>query len=198
MYSRVYDSVSVVYDSRDSSWKPVSSPSVWYSLTHPHRSIGYRNRNPQPLTESVVRLIYLRVYDNRDTSSKPGPSLSVCSSLKHAHITLPTTSSNDHMHFHVQGSTKTQTQTFVYIDDVPVPSHTHSPITSPLLTLSLSLHRHPFLYILPNFHFQKRSLYPVRKLRQVSGWMSPRKTGKVAGQGDRDLTWDLQVGTGVE
>jgi hypothetical protein len=150
MYSRVYDSVSVVYDSRDSSWKPVSSPSVWYSLTHPHRSIGYRNRNPQPLTESVVRLIYLRVYDNRDTSSKPGPSLSVCSSLKHAHITLPTMSSNDHMHFHVQGSTKTQTQTFVYIDDIPVASHTHSPIT--LTNLSPPIHFPLLRYPLPPIH----------------------------------------------
>ena len=90
MYSRVYDSVPVVYDSRDSSWKPVSSPSVWYSLTHPHRSIGYRNRNPQPLTESVVRLMNLRVYDNRDNSHQSVPSPSLSYSLRHAHNTLPT------------------------------------------------------------------------------------------------------------
>ena len=39
------------------------------SLTHAHRSIGYRNRNPQPL--------YLRVYDSRDSSRQPAPSPSL-------------------------------------------------------------------------------------------------------------------------
>ena len=39
------------------------------SLTHAHRSIGYRNRNPQPLPDSAARLMHL---------------------LTHAHRTLPT------------------------------------------------------------------------------------------------------------
>ena len=57
-----------VYDNRDSSCHSVPSLSICYSSTHTHRSIGYRNRNPQSLVESDVRLLYLRVYDNRDTS----------------------------------------------------------------------------------------------------------------------------------
>jgi hypothetical protein len=65
MYLRVY----VIYkDSRDTSRQPAPSPFLCYSLTHAHRSVGYRNRNPQPLTESDSRLMYLRVYDSRDTS----------------------------------------------------------------------------------------------------------------------------------
>jgi hypothetical protein len=60
------------------------------SLTHAHRSIGYRNRNPQLLTESAARLMYLRVYDSRDSSRQPAPSPSLCYSLTHAHSTLPT------------------------------------------------------------------------------------------------------------
>ena len=67
-----------------------TSPSVCYSLTHAHRSIGYRNRNPQPLTESAARLMYLCVYDSRDSSHQSAPSPSVCYSLTHAHSTLPT------------------------------------------------------------------------------------------------------------
>ena len=35
------------------------------SLTHAHRSIGYRNRNPKPLADSAARLMYLRVYEPR-------------------------------------------------------------------------------------------------------------------------------------
>jgi hypothetical protein len=65
---------------------PVLSPCS--SLTHAHRSIGYHNRNPQPLTESATRLMYLRVYDNRDISSHPAPSPSLCSSLTHAHRSI--------------------------------------------------------------------------------------------------------------
>ena len=72
----------------------VSILSLSYSLTHDHRSIGYRNI-PQSLTDSVTRLIYLRVYDNRTNSSKPSPSPSSLSySLTHTHnihtLTLPT------------------------------------------------------------------------------------------------------------
>ena len=79
-----------VYESRDRSGQTVPSPSVYYSLTHPHRSIGHRNRNPQTLPESVAKLMYLRVYDNRDISHQAAPSPSLCSSLTHAHSTLPT------------------------------------------------------------------------------------------------------------
>jgi hypothetical protein len=67
---------------------PVLSPCS--SLTHAHRSIGYRNHNPQSLAESVVRLMYLRVYDTRDSSRQTVPSPSLCYSFTHAHSTLPT------------------------------------------------------------------------------------------------------------
>ena len=58
------------------------------SLTHAHRSIGYRNRNPQPLADSAARLMYLRVYDSRDSSRQPAPSPSLCYSLTHAHRSI--------------------------------------------------------------------------------------------------------------
>jgi hypothetical protein len=70
--------------------QPAPSPSLFYSLTHTHRSIGYRNRNPQPLADSSVRLIYLRVYDSRVSSHQSAPSPSLCYLLTHAHSTLPT------------------------------------------------------------------------------------------------------------
>ncbi len=69
-----------VYTSRDNSHHPGPSPSLCYSLTHAHRSsrsIGYRNRNPQLLSESTVRLMYLRVYGSRDSSRQPAPSPSL-------------------------------------------------------------------------------------------------------------------------
>ena len=59
-------------------------------LTHAHRSIGYRNRNPQPLADSSARLMYLRVYDSRVSSHQPPPSPSLFYLLTHAHRTLPT------------------------------------------------------------------------------------------------------------
>ena len=65
---------------------PVLSPC--YSLTHAHRFIGYRNRNPQPLADSPARLIYLRVYDSRDSSRQPAPSPSLCYSLTHGHRSI--------------------------------------------------------------------------------------------------------------
>jgi hypothetical protein len=65
---------------------PALSPC--YSLTHAHRSIGYRNRNPQPLSDSSARLMYLRVYDRRDTSRQPAPSPSLCYSLTHVHRSI--------------------------------------------------------------------------------------------------------------
>ena len=52
--------------------------------SHTLRSIGYHNI-PHPQTESVVRLMYLRVYDSRDHSSKTVPSPSLHYSLKHTH-----------------------------------------------------------------------------------------------------------------
>jgi hypothetical protein len=61
------------------------SPSLWYSITHARRSIGYRHSIPHPLVESTVRLMYLRVYDTRDSSCKPEPSPSLWYSLTHAH-----------------------------------------------------------------------------------------------------------------
>jgi hypothetical protein len=79
-----------VYDNRDSSRQPAPSPSLYYSLTHAHRFIGYRNRNPQSLADSVARLMNLRVYDNRDNSHQSAPSPSLCYSFRHAHSTLPT------------------------------------------------------------------------------------------------------------
>jgi hypothetical protein len=84
-------SVFTGIDSRDRSRQHAPSPSLCYSLTHAHRSIGYRNRNPQLLAESAARLMYLRVYDNRDSSHQSAPSPSLSYSLTHAHNTLPTT-----------------------------------------------------------------------------------------------------------
>jgi hypothetical protein len=78
-----------VHDSRASSSKSAPSPlSLCYSLTHTHRSIGYRNI-PQPLAgpASGSKLIYLRVYDSRVSSSKPAPS-SLCLSLTHTHRSI--------------------------------------------------------------------------------------------------------------
>jgi hypothetical protein len=66
------------------------SPSLCYSLTHTHRSIGYRNRNPQSVVDSSTRLMYLRIYDSRVSSHHPVPSPSLCYSLTHAHNTFPT------------------------------------------------------------------------------------------------------------
>ena len=75
-------------DIQNSSHKPTPSPSLSYSRTHAHRSIGYRNIS-QILTESVTRLIHLRVYDNRGSSSKSAPSQSsLCYSRTHAHRSI--------------------------------------------------------------------------------------------------------------
>ena len=71
----------------------VTKPSLWlnpslcYSLTHTHRSIGYRNQT-QPLAESATRLMHLRVSDSRDSSRKLTPSPSLCYSLTHAHRSI--------------------------------------------------------------------------------------------------------------
>ncbi len=53
-----------------------------------HRSIGYLNYNPKSLSESVVRLMYLRVYDNRDTSLQSPPSPFLDYSLTHPHRSI--------------------------------------------------------------------------------------------------------------
>ena len=76
------------YSKSDRRVARVPALSPCSSLTHAHRSIGYRNRNPQPLAESAARLMYLRVYDSRDTSRKPAPSPSLCYSLTHAHRSI--------------------------------------------------------------------------------------------------------------
>jgi hypothetical protein len=78
----------VYIDSRDSSRQPAPSPSLCYLLTHAHRSIGYRNHNPQVLGESAARLMYLRGYDRRDISRQPAPSPSLCYSLTHEHRSI--------------------------------------------------------------------------------------------------------------
>jgi hypothetical protein len=53
-----------------------------------HRSILHRN-TPHPLTDSVTRLIYLRVYDSRVSSSQLTPSPSSLSySLTHTHRSI--------------------------------------------------------------------------------------------------------------
>jgi hypothetical protein len=80
-----------VYDNRDNSHQSPPSPSLCYSLTHVHRSIGYRNLNPQSLSESVTRLMYVRVYDSRDRSHQSVPPPSQYYSITHAHNTLPMT-----------------------------------------------------------------------------------------------------------
>jgi hypothetical protein len=69
---------------------PSYPPSLFYSLTHAHRSIGYRNPNPQPMSDSSARLMYLRVYDSRVSSHQSTPSPSLCYLITHAHSTLPT------------------------------------------------------------------------------------------------------------
>jgi hypothetical protein len=76
------------YRKSDSRLPRAPALSPCYSLTHVHRSIGYRNRNPQSLTDSSVRLMYLRVYDSRDSSRQPAPSPSLCSSLTHTHRSI--------------------------------------------------------------------------------------------------------------
>ena len=76
-----------VYDNRDNSRKITPFPSLWYSLTHSHMSIGYRHQT-QSLSESVSRLMYLRVYDSRDNSRKTVPSLSLWYSLTHTHRSI--------------------------------------------------------------------------------------------------------------
>ncbi len=80
--------VPLSHDSRDRSRQSTPSPSLCYSLTHTHRSIGHRNRNPQLLTESDTRLMYLRVYDSRDSSRQPALSPSLYYSLTHAHRSI--------------------------------------------------------------------------------------------------------------
>jgi hypothetical protein len=86
-YAPASSLLCVYNDSRDNSSKPTPSPSLFYSLTHAHRSIGCRNQT-QTLAESAARLMYLRVYDSRDNSRKLAPSLSLCYSLTHAHRSI--------------------------------------------------------------------------------------------------------------
>ncbi len=52
-YAPTSSLLCVYNDNRDSSSKTTPSPSLSYSVTHAHRSIGYRN-HIQPLTESAA------------------------------------------------------------------------------------------------------------------------------------------------
>jgi hypothetical protein len=121
-------------------------PSLGYSLTHAHRSIGYHNHNPQTLSESVTRLMYLRVYDSRDSSCQPATSPSLCYPLTHAHRSIGYRNRNPHsltesaarlMHLRVYDNRDSSHQS------APSPSlyysftHAHSTLpTSMLLTIT--------------------------------------------------------------
>jgi hypothetical protein len=59
---RLETNVSTCIWQPSTSCHPAPSPSPCYPLTHSYRSIGYRNRNPQSLAESVSRLMHLRVF----------------------------------------------------------------------------------------------------------------------------------------
>jgi hypothetical protein len=128
MYSSLAE-CGIIYDSRDSSRQLAPSPSLYYSLTHAHRSIGYHNLHPHLLTESDERLMYLRVYDNRDISN--------CTQVLWfvERLTRPTVS--------CCAITRTRRTIFTHgtqcVRDVLDP---------PVSTFSLSLYRHPFLYTL--------------------------------------------------
>jgi hypothetical protein len=101
-----------VYDNRDSSHQSAPSPSLYYSLTHAHRTIGYHNRNPQPLVESATRLLYLRVYDSRDSSHQSAPSPSLCYSLTQAVLSDSALCRNAILHRHT--ATPIQSPLFLY------------------------------------------------------------------------------------
>jgi hypothetical protein len=86
-YTPVSSLLCVYNDSRDNSHKLTPSPSLCYSLTHTHWSIGYHNQT-HPLTETVTRLMYLRVHHIRDNSHKLAHSLSLYYSLTHTHRSI--------------------------------------------------------------------------------------------------------------
>jgi hypothetical protein len=86
------------YSKSDRRAARVPALSPCSSLTHAHRSIGYRNRHPQPLAESAARLMYLSVYYRRDSSRQPAPSPSLCSSLTPAHRSIGYRNPRSHMH----------------------------------------------------------------------------------------------------
>ncbi len=131
-----------MYDSRDSSRQPAPSPSLCYSLTHAHWSIGYRNRNPQPLADSPARLMYLCVYDSRVSSHQSAPSPSLCYLLTHAHSTLPTPTL----------ITFTLTQVLWCLQRLTRPTFSHYETTRTRLTICLPT-QHPFLHTLFSSHF---------------------------------------------
>jgi hypothetical protein len=119
-----------VHDSRDCSRHPVPSPSLSYSLTHPHRSIGYRNRNPKVLTESGTRLMYFRFYDSRDSSRQSEPSPSLWSSDTHQYRSIgyhnrnpqPLSESTTRlMYLHVYDNRDISLQSTVWLCTLPVP-----------------------------------------------------------------------------
>jgi hypothetical protein len=87
------------YSKSDSRLARAPALSPCYSLTHAHRSIGYRNRNPQLLGESTVRLMYLRVYDIRDSSRQPTPYVYMTAEIVLASLHLPRPyATRTHMH----------------------------------------------------------------------------------------------------
>jgi hypothetical protein len=149
------------------SSQPAPSPSVWYSITHAHRPIGYRNRNPQPLTSSAAGLMYLRVYDilydNRDISFHSESSPSVSYSITLAHITLPTTSmlltiTYTHvLSFLIRLVRSTTSSCETTRDNLTVcllATQCMWGVLDPSVsTFSLSLYRHPSIYILFSSRF---------------------------------------------
>ncbi len=126
-----------VYGIRDRSSQSVPSPSLYYSLTHAHRSIGYHNHNPHLLTDSVTRLMYLRVHCSRDSSNQFSPSPSLCSSLTYTHRSIGYRNRNP------QSLTESVSRLmYLRVDDNRVSSHQPSP--SPSLCYLLT-HSHSTL-----------------------------------------------------
>ncbi len=127
---------------------------------------NYRNI-PQTLTESVTRLIYLRVYDSRASSSKPAPSpSSLCYSLTHAlpNPDPPRRPYATHSHMHTaytpspsprpRSSRSRALRSFGFLCVWPglvPPAWPLDPLLGLLfflLSQSLSLYRHPIICIL--------------------------------------------------
>jgi hypothetical protein len=88
-YGPVNSLLYVSSDRWDRSRQTAPSPPLCYSLTHAHRSIGYRNLNPQSLSESVVRPMYLRVLQCQSTYLLPARTLPVRILLTHTYTQHP-------------------------------------------------------------------------------------------------------------
>jgi hypothetical protein len=97
----------------------------------------YRNRNPQPLTDSPARLMYLRVYDSRDNSRQPAPSPSLSYSLTHAHRSIGYRNRNPH-------PLTDSAVRLMYLRVYDTRDSSHQPAPSPSLCYSLTHgHRSP-------------------------------------------------------